>query len=323
MRVILAVIAALFLIFESHAATLFDHFIPGACVARERPTLIVADATRRGEIDDTISLLVYRELEKRGCIKVIAVVSIFGNGGSSTAQVHHNLTVRLGEIGLHGWRSRLLRGPDRKSFGEMTPLDKTRLNKIAERVNSYDDVVIVELGPMTVSARLLMRGMGSPHRVGQILGVGGRLEGERFATGRTWAGSLFGFRDMNVAEDTQAVRDLIQNYPEKIWMVTYRTGLGSRTVDPDMIAELAPALAGHARGRFRVMAGLLGYDGIPSWDTWTSSYFILGGSEALGCKPTGAKLRYDGGAYRDPMQLWLEEVGGRVIVACHRTSVAR
>lgn len=299
------------------AIELTEHFLPSACRTHGQPTLIIVDVTRRGEIDDSISLLMYSELERRGCIEVIGVVSIFGNGRSSTAQVHENLQRRLEELGLERWKPRLLRGPDRKSFGETTPLDGERLARIAEVINARRNVAIAELGPVTVSACLLMNNLVPPDRVERILGIGGRLEGERFGTGRTLLGSLFGFRDMNVAEDTKAVQHLLRHHPEKLWMVTYRAGIGDRSITPEMVADYAPALAEQAESRARMMRKMLGYRGIASWDTWTTSYFLEGGAERLGCKAVLAAMRYADQSYRDPMQLLLDIPGGHPITACH------
>ena len=297
------------------AETLVDHFLAGECRTDAQPTLIVADVTRAGEIDDSISLMMYRELERRGCIDVIGVVSIFGNGGSSTANVHKNLLQRLDELGFEAWKPLVLRGPDRKSFGVVSPRDHERLTMVAHIIKRHRSVVIVELGPLTISSRLLMHGMVQPETIERILGIGGRVAGERFATGRK-LGVLFGFRDMNIDEDTNAVSYLLRHHPGKLWMVTYQTGLGARTVTSDMVGAHAPLLADHARRRARILQKLLGYQGIPSWDTWTTRYFLVGGAESLACGPTRAGMRYADQSFRDPMQLWLDLPEGHMITAC-------
>ncbi len=320
------IVAAVFLIagvlFAELAkpSTLFDHFLPDACSTSNQPTLIIADVTRTGEIDDSVTLLMYKELEMRGCIRVIGLVSIFGNGRSSTEQTHANILVRLDQLGMKEWKEGLLRGPDKSSFGSMTRQDRVRLTKIADRINDYHEVVVAELGPFTVSARLLMHDMVKPTAIKRILGVGGRLEGEQFSTGKK-GGFLFGFRDMNIAADTNAISYLLRHHPSRLWLVTYRTGVGAREVSAETIAVHAPALSDHAKKRARTMTQLLGYKGIPSWDTWTTSYFLMGGEKALGCKVTSAIMRHTAQGFRDPMQLWLDRPAGagRRITACHHT----
>jgi len=297
-------------------SSLVQHFFGNkVCRTNQQPILLVTDTTRDGEIDDSISLLMYRELEMLGCIKVIGVVSIFGNGKSSTAEVHENLFVRLNELGLTSWQPLILRGPDHKAFKEMTAFDTILMERITSVVNQYPSVVIAELGPMTVSARLLKHGLVDPSRIERILGVGGRSKGERFSTGKG-LGSLFSFRDMNIAEDTGAAMYLVPYYAEKLWMVTYQTGLGSREVSPDAVSAYTPSLAGHAYQRAKVL-GSIGYTNIPSWDTWTTSYFLQNGSEELGCKKTKAAMRYLAG-FKDPMQLHLNTEKGHTLTACHQ-----
>ncbi|MEP2868796.1 hypothetical protein [Parvibaculum sp.] len=282
--------------------------------------LIISDMTTSGEIDDSVSLLMYRELERRGCVRVVGLASIFGNGGSSTGQVHQNLDERIETLGLAAWRARLLRGPDRTSFRATNAADHIRLRQIADVVRRHPGLVMAELGPWTVSALLLMHRYVDPAEISAVLGVGGRRPGERFATGRTVPGSLFGFRDMNVAEDTRAISYLLRHHPEKLWNVTYHTGLGPRTVHHETIAAFAPTLSGHARRRWRTARHLLGYDGIPLWDTWTTSYFLRGGNERLGCRSIPAAMRSDDNGFRDPMQLHLgvTGAGSSRITACHR-----
>jgi len=295
---------------------LIQHFFGSkVCRTWKKPLLLVTDTTRDGEIDDSISLLMYRELEMLGCIKVIGVVSIFGNGKSSTAEVHENLLVRINELGLTSWLPLVLRGPDRKAFKEMTDFDTVLMQRIASVVNQYPSVVIAELGPMTVSARLLKHELIDPSRIEKILGVGGRSKGERFSTGKG-LGSLFSFRDMNIAEDTGAAMYLVPYHAEKLWMVTYQTGVGTREVSPLAVATYAPMLTEHAYERAKVL-GSVGYTNIPSWDTWTIAYFLQGGSEELGCRETKAAMRYSEG-FKDPMQLHLHTQKGYSLIACHQ-----
>lgn len=316
---IIAVLLGLLFSQAAPAAGLADIFLGKDCRTRDQPTLIVTDLTVTGEIDDSVSLLMYRELQRRRCIRVIGIVSIFGNGRSSTAAIHANLERRLHALGLDDWRELLLRGPDHTSFRPPGGADQERLVEIAAVINRHEQVVVAELGPLTVSASLLMHGMVEPRRIARILGVGGRVEGERFTTGRKLAGRLFAFRDMNIAEDTKAAAYLLRHHARKLWMVTYRSGIGARMVQPETIASYAPALEDHAFERARVLRDLLGYDGIPLWDTWTTSYFLKGGPEALGCRATLAAMRFDDGGFRDPMQLWIDRPPGkgRPITACH------
>lgn len=315
----LAYFVVLFISQGAMAASLTDFFLGRECRARDQATLIVTDLTVTGEIDDSVSILMYRELERRRCIKVVGIVSIFGNGRSSTAAIHANLERRLHALGLDDWRGLLLRGPDHTSFRPPGGADRDRLAGIASVINAHDRVVVAELGPLTVSASLLMHGMVEPRRIARILGVGGRVEGERFTTGRKLAGRLFAFRDMNVAEDTRAAAYLLRHHARKLWMVTYRSGIGARLVQPETIASYAPPLEEHAFERARILRDLLGYEGIPLWDTWTTSYFLKGGAEALGCRVTLAAMRYDENGFRDPMQLWIDRPPGegRPITACH------
>lgn len=297
-------------------SSLVQHFFGNkVCRTKNQPLLLVTDTTRNGEIDDSISLLMYWALEMLGCVKVIGVVSIFGNGKSSTAEVHENLLVRINELGLTSWQPLILRGPDRKAFEGMTAFDTILMERIASVVNQYPSVVIAELGPMTVSARLLKHQLVDPNRVERILGVGGRSKGERFSTEKA-LGSIFSFRDMNIAEDTGAAMHLVSNHADKLWMVTYQTGLGSREIAPEAVATYAPTLAEHAYWRAKV-TGIIGHTGIPSWDTWTILYFLQGGSEELGCKKTKAAMRYLAG-FKDPMQLHLHTDKGHALTACHQ-----
>lgn len=296
--------------------SLLQHFFGNkVCRTWQQPLLLVTDTTRNGEIDDSISLLMYWALEMLGCVKIIGVVSIFGNGKSSTAEVHENLIVRIKELGLDSWSSLILRGPDRKAFEGMTAFDTILMQRIASIVNQYPSVVIAELGPMTVSARLLKHGLVDPGRIERILGVGGRSKGERFSTEKG-LGSLFNFRDMNIAEDTGAAMYLVPYHASKLWMVTYQTGVGTREVSPHAVATYAPMLAEHAYQRAKVL-GSVGYTNIPSWDTWTTSYFLQGGPEELGCKKTKAAMRYAEG-FKDPMQLHLHTDKGHILTACHQ-----
>ncbi len=278
----------------SAAQTLERHFLGVApeCRFNRMPVLIVTDVTRRGEIDDTVSLYTYRRLETLGCIQVIGVVSIFGNGKSSTNEVHANLTARLAELGIRDWP--VLAGPERRmSFSRSVKTsagDLERLHSIAAAVTRHDHVVIAELGPLTVSARLLSERLVRPDLVHKILGVGGRSPGERLTTGR---GLPFSFRDMNVDEDHAAVRYLVRNHAKKLWMVTYRAGVGTRMVAPAALGEIGtPEIVDHAQRRARQLTRV-GYEGrIPSWDTWTTSFFLKDGPQRLSCRHRKTRFVY-------------------------------
>lgn len=309
------------------ASELEKHFLGEdvKCIAKPPvPVLIVADVTRAGEIDDSISLYVYSRLEKAGCIKVIGVASIFGNGGSTTLQAHENLVVRLGQLGLTSWPVFL--GPLNKVPFEvnwkLTATDTENLEKIAAHIIAYDKVVIAELGPLTVSACLMRSKMISQANVVKILGVGGRAEGEHFSQG----GVPFSFRDMNVAEDRMAMKYLLEHYASKLWMTTYRTGIGARMIGPEMVSDIGnDDLMAHAYKRAKMLKKI-GYQGkIPSWDTWTTSWFLKGGPEKLGCKKMWAKMAHAEKGYRptDSMQLRLMDDNaqrGNRIEACHEVS---
>lgn len=298
------------------ASSLVQHFGGNEpCRTHQKPVLLVTDTTTDGEIDDSISLLMYREVELRGCIKVIGVVSIFGNGGSNTKTVHENLKERLHALNLDSWSKLVLRGPDRRAFGDMGTLDEKRMLQIANVVNEYKSVVVVELGPMTVSARLLSHDLVPKERIEMVLGVGGRSAGERFKTNQGWWGKWFEFRDMNIAEDTGAANYLVENHPSKLWMVTYQTGVGDREISPEVVGAFAPALTVHAKQRADVLRKV-GYRAIPSWDTWTMLYFMKNGAKKIHCEKTSATMRYVEG-YRDPMQLHLHVPNGKMIIACH------
>ncbi|RKF07051.1 hypothetical protein DEM25_004070 [Oceaniradius stylonematis] len=313
------VVAIVFVSFALSAALATDrastelarHFLSDtpACVQpAPSPVLLVADLTLNGEIDDSVSLHIYSILEELGCIDVLGVVSIFGNGGSTTAEVHRNLDVRLAKLGGGTWR--LLRGPDesyrkvrnkratRPPAGQNGTLaDQERLVRIAEIVNGANgQVVIVELGPMTVSARLLSSGLIQESKIRKILAVGGRKGGERFGRPAGLVGRLGSFTDFNVRKDTKAVDSLIRNWPEKMFLVTYRSGVGQRMITADMIANAIPAISEHATERQQWLRRMLGYEGIPSWDTWTAVYFVRDGKIRLDCGLQYGHVRMEDGA---------------------------
>lgn len=309
------------------ARDLYDHFtgIDPKCVSRQQPVLLVADVTQSGEIDDTISLSLYHHLETFGCIKVIGVVSIHGNGGSSTKEVHHYLINRLRDLGIDEWE--VFRGPDATlPFSikkKASAADKARLQRIAKRIRrSAKPVSIVELGPFTVSARLLHLNLAEPKHIKQIIGVGGRTPNEQFSL----KGGLpfFAFRDMNVAEDRAAITYLLRNHSKLLNVVTYRTGIGRNMITPEMVASAFnnPEIARHAFKRAKTLRWI-GYKGfIPSWDTWTIFPFIKGLNKRLDCKQTYAQMRHAGTGYKptDSMQLQLFELPTqytRPIIACH------
>ena len=127
---------------------------------------------------------------------------------------------------------------------------------------------------------------------------------------------------MNVAEDRAAISYLVAHVPNKLWLVTYRTGIGARMVGPDSIASIGiPAIAEHARVRASRLKAI-GYGGlVPLWDTWTTSYFLTDRPEYLGCRKTPARLRHAAG-FRpsDSMQLQLldrSESRTQLVTACH------
>ncbi len=302
-----------------------EHFFgskPSCASALTLPTLIVSDATRMGEIDDSISLYMYSRLEKLGCIKVIGIVSIFGNGGSSTSQVHANLKVRLKELNLGAWP--VYHGPKRRmpfdAASKVDANDIKMLSEIADVIKINGKVVIAELGPVTVSAILLKSGLIESKEVIKILTVGGRSKGEQFSQNRYLP---FAFRDMNVAEDRMAVKYLLDHHPNKVWTVTYKTGVGQRMISPGMVASIgSDELTMHAHKRARKLK-TIGYKGlIPSWDTWTTSWFLAGGSERLSCKTTKAKMAFAEHGYKstDSMQMQLSDqpkTNASKIEACH------
>ncbi|MDP2733001.1 MAG: hypothetical protein Q8O63_07830 [Hoeflea sp.] len=300
------------------AGELIDHYFGSdpQCSIAAQPVLLVTDLTVTGEIDDSISMHVYRQLELRGCIKVIGVVSIFGNGKSTTAEIHRNMGRRLPDLGCADWRR--LRGPDERlttvlnKRGE-TQADIGRLQTIAGLVrNATGPVVIAELGPVTVSARLLAGGYLDRSDVKMILGVGGRMDNESFATHRG-LGRFFAFRDMNVAEDVWGQDYLIRTHPDRVWMVTYRTGIANREVSERQVTKSIPALAAHARSRAKVLR-LIGFEGIPTWDTWTTGFFLRGGNGKLGCRPLRARMAATTSG-PNMMRLILGN-GGHSIIAC-------
>lgn len=303
---------------------IFTHFLgpKPACVTLNEPILIVTDVTRSGEIDDTISLAMYKRLELFNCVKVLGVVSIFGNGGSSTNQVHKNLVVRLEELGIPDWQ--ILHGTDHPMAyefdGRPSAKDLNYLQKIANSITaSASPVTIVELGPMSTSASLLRYGLVDPKLIKRIIGVGGRSPGEHFKTGAGFP--LFSFRDMNIAEDRASAAWLLRYHPGKLSMVTYQTGVGPRALSPAMVASFrVHSITEHTQKRMRAMT-FLGYTGIPCWDTWTTSFFVQGGAERLGCKETPAQMRHsDGFKATDSMQMQLLPAQNRyshLITACH------
>lgn len=297
---------------------LTDHYFGSSpeCRIAAQPVLLVTDLTVTGEIDDSISMHVYRQLELRGCVSIIGVVSIFGNGKSTTAEIHRNMECRLPDLGGGEWRR--LRGPDERYTtvlnrrGE-TQADIARLEAIADVIRTAaGPVVIAELGPVTVSARLLAGGYLDRSDVRMILGVGGRMGNESFATHRR-LGHFFAFRDMNVAEDVWGQDYLLRSHPDRLWMVTYRTGIAKGEVSARQVAAAIPALAAHAKARARVLR-LIGFEGIPTWDTWTSGFFLRGGDSQLGCRPLRARMAATAGG-PDTMRLILGQ-GGRRITAC-------
>lgn len=314
-------------------AGLDDHFFgPGATCRHSTPVpvVLVADLTLRGEIDDSISVFLYRQLEQMGCVRVLAIVSIFGNGESTTAEIHANLQKRLPKLGAGHWP--LLRGPDRSYRAVRTARprlpnghravtnrrDAERLAAIGAVVNAADrPVVLVELGPMTVSARLLAEGHVAADRIARVLAIGGRLHGERFGQAAGLVGRFGSFTDFNVRKDTMATDYLVRHIPGKLILYTYRNGVGARMVSANMVAEAIPALTGHAEKREGWLWRILGYTGIPSWDTWTTSFFIAGRMAALGCGWTRARLHSDAGG-RWP-RLWLtpSRPSRVAVLACH------
>jgi len=318
---------ALFTLATCNAAwgnPLDDHFFGKGplCAKKNVPVIVVTDVSRKGEIDDTISLHMYRRLEQIGCIKVVAVVSIFGNEGASTSEVHENLTERLGQLDISDWT--VLPGPENKvPFTDEMRLsdgDRNRLAAIGAVARAHEQVVIAELGPFTVSALLLIHKLVEPNGIAQILGIGGRSPGEHFSTGK---GLPFAFRDMNVAEDRAALSYLLRNHPEKLWLVTYLTGIGARMLEPWTLRSIGgPALQEHAQARASRLK-MIGYDGkIPVWDTWTTSYFLEGGLAKLGCRKVRARMRYSEG-YKpsDSLQLHFLDSAhphSRAMIACHR-----
>jgi inosine-uridine nucleoside N-ribohydrolase len=308
----------------AYSSSLERHFLGewGQCVkALPIPVLIVADVTRSGEIDDSISLFIYSRLEKMNCIRVIGVASIFGNGGSTTRRVHKNLVARLHQLKLTNWP--VFHGPMHRvpyeSNMNLTEIDRENLERIAAQIKAYKKVVISELGPLTISASLLKAKLITSDNVIKIVGVGGRAEGEHFSQN-----SLpFSLRDMNVAEDRMAVNYLLKYHPSKLWMVTYRTGIGARMISPEMVGDVGSReLMAHAYSRAKMLK-IVGYRGmIPSWDTWTTSWFIRGGSHSLGCYKMKAHMAYAETGYKPTDSMQLRLVGnssskGSRIEACH------
>lgn len=312
----------------ANSTSLNDHFL-GAdpqCVSNNEPVLLIADVTRSGEIDDTISMSVYRHLEQLGCIRVIGIVSIFGNGGESTSEVHNNLIARLNTLGISHWP--ILHGPNKHMpytrHGKLSSEDIQNLSAIAAHIKAAKEPIsIIELGPFTTSASLLRYKLIKTRAIKQIIGVGGRSPGEHFSTGKGLYG--FAFRDMNVAEDRASVRYLLRHHASLLKVVTYKTGIGRRMITPGMVADITdePAILRHAHKRAKTLKWI-GYEGgIPSWDTWTMFPFIRGMAKRLGCKKTPGRMRLGTGGYRptDMMQIQLLErptPHTRQIIACHR-----
>lgn len=323
MRLFIGMLMLLLGVLPVRADALGRHFFGSdvpQCSTHREPVTVVADLTLEGEVDDSISLYEIAQVEHAGCIVVRAVVSIFGNGESTTAEVHRNLQQRLRELGLwERWGHLLLRGPDHSMMSMRTSDEDTeRYRAIAAVVNaSPRPMTIIELGPMPTSATLLKDGYVPSRQIGRILGVGGRVLGETFGTGRG-LGALGSFSDFNVRKDTAAVDYLVRYHGRKLSMVTYRTGVGGRMVPASLVAETVPALATHAdaRTRFLERVGYApGY--IPSWDTWLTSFFIKGGPERLGCTKTRARILIEEVAYNLRLILDRPIGAGHTITACH------
>jgi hypothetical protein len=309
--------------------TIEEHFLgkTPVCLTKNMPVLLVTDVTLRGEIDDTVTLHIYRRLEEIGCVKILAVVSIFGNGGSSTSAITENLRVRLAELGISKWP--IMEGPHRRlpfSQTEMlTEGDTEKLRRIALVIGAHKKVDIAELGPFTVSAGLLMKGLVKSGQISRILGVGGRSRHEQFAPKKNVP---FAFRDMNVAEDRQAMNYLVRAHASKLRLVTWRTGIGARSVKPIQLAPIGKGMIlSQAWARSRRMK-LIGYGGrIPIWDTWTAAFFVLGGMERLGCVGTPVRMMHEETGFKpsDSMQLRLldspDSYSTRVVV-CHAFAAA-
>ena len=87
---------------------------------------------------------------------------------------------QLATIGVDDWL--VLPGPaNRVAFTrnqKLTQYYRSRLEEIAALVRRHGRVDIVELGPFTVSASLIMHGLVEPERIAKILGVGGRAPGD-------------------------------------------------------------------------------------------------------------------------------------------------
>jgi hypothetical protein len=322
---LLSAVSYMFVAGSAVASPLTDHFFGQnpQCVFTSIPTLIVADVTISGEIDDSISLYMYRELEKLGCVKIIGVISIFGNGGSSTDAVHLNLLARLKSLDMQDWP--VFHGPNNRmrfdNDSKIDQLDQIYLERIAQGINQYDHVIIAELGPLTTSAQLLKTGLIKPSKILKILGVGGRSEGEHFSANKYIP---FAFRDMNIAEDRRSVGHLVANYSKMLWMVTYKTGIGVRMIEPEMVSALGSSdLTAHAHER-AIKLKMIGYGGkIPSWDTWTTSWFIKAGASRLGCQKENVSMRH-GTGFRpsDSMQLQILAPAIQPVIQadiCHQT----
>ncbi len=312
----------------AHADTVETHFL-GAdpkCVQVGRPVLLVLDLTLKGEIDDSITAHITRQTERLGCVRVIAAVSIFGNGESTTAEVHRNMESRLPKLGCGDWL--LLRGPD-ESFTRVRTLrreiepDRRRLQRIAEVIAAErEPVTILEAGPMTVTARLLNGGYLKPDRIAAIYGVGGRMRGEVFQTGRN-LGRMFSFSDFNMRKDILAVDHIVRHQGRKLTMVTYQTGIGTRTVPAEIVARDIPAIAEHAFARKKT-ARRLGFwqSQIPSWDTWPLRLQLVGGAAELKCQHRRVLVSTEalGGDVWSRARLVIDPPGGRGhrVRVCHK-----
>lgn len=313
---------------QTHAAEkakdgLVAHFLGDkfTCRTWQQPVVVIADLTTEGEIDDNHSVYVFDQLARAGCVSRVGIVSIFGNGQTPTGGVHANLEERWQGLGLGDWL--LYRGPDHSMIsGRQTTADADRLRTLAEAIElasitTGKKVDIVELGPMTTSARLLAEGHLDPRHVGRILGVGGRTRGKDFQTGEGIVGRFAAFTDFNIRMDTKAVEYLLRHYAHKLTFVTYNTGLGSRLVPAHVVAETLPVLAEHAYQRQRNLQWLFGWPAIPSWDTWLAAFYIVGGEEGLGCTFTTSAMRTEelsGGVISDKRLLLGEPTGWRIKV---------
>ena len=245
------------------ANPLVQHFLGDdhpVCLESDNPVVVVTDVSRSGEIDDSLALLLLAHLEQQGCTKVVKIISIFGNEQQSTAQSHDALLTRLDELGLHHWRERVLRGPDHPVTARQRTADLPQLRQIRRAIQDTGPVTILELGPLTVSARLLMGApFMSPRLIRRIIAVGGLRSQD----------ALPGFmRDLNVALDIDAVNHLVEHYSGKLSFVTYATGnRRDRYFRPELIPARFSGLRRQAAKRGQQLAWL-GFhsDAYPVWD---------------------------------------------------------